>query len=597
MVHSLLRPAARPVLSGERPGTEARYDARPAVAACPVPRSLLVPLLALALAAPAHAAADGQSAPPPADADAGQVLPLPTPEQLEARGARIGTIEIKLGDIFDESKPGENFALFKLANRLHPTTREQVVRRVLLIHPGEPFSARRMAESERLLRTERWFYDVRIRPVRLHADGTVDLEVVTRDVWSLGVGASFHRAGGANTLQAQIQDTNLLGFGKDVAVEWESNIDRTTLLARYRDHYLAGSRVRLEAEYAQASDGSERLFALERRFYSLGTRWAAGVRWDDDIRVDALWELGHIRRQFGHESRYGEAYGGIALGHDERAPQRLLAGFAWSEDTFWRAKRSNRVAPPPARLPPDHRETGPWLEWSWLQDGFVTTHDLDKIQRTEDLNLGGQARVRLGWSSRRLGASREGLLLDASWSDTRRVGERVLLIASAGANGRWHNHGFDNSTAAVDLRCFVDDFRRQRLLVSARADLAHRLDPERQLLLGGEEGLRGYPLRYQQGDRSFLFSVEQRFYSERELLHLFRVGAAAFFDAGKAWFVDTPPNGATSLGLLRNIGVGLRVANSRSARAAMVHLDVAWPLDGPQNVRGVQWLVSTSDTF
>jgi hypothetical protein len=561
-------------------------------------RPAILPLLVLALSLPARPAAAGApAAPAPAGAGVSAAPALPPPAELEARGARIGAIELRLGDIFDEQRPGEDFALFRLANRLHPTTREQVVRRVLLVHPGDLFSVRRIAESERLLRSERWFYDVAIRPVRLHPDNTVDLEVATRDVWSLGVGASFRRAGGENTIHAQIQDTNLLGFGKDVAVEWEKNVDRTTILARYRDHYFAGRRIRLEAEYVKASDGSQKLFALERRFYSLATRWAAGVRWWDDQRIDSLWELGHIRRQFGHGTRVGEAYGGLALGHDERAPQRLLVGFTWSDDIFWRPRRVFRVAPPPPRLPPDHREVGPWIEWSWLEDGFVTTRDLDKIQRTEDLNLGGQARLRLGWSARGLGATHEGLLFSTSWLGTVEPAEGQLLVTSASADGRWHGSGLENAVGTLDLRWFVADFGRHRLLVATRADVTHRLDPERQLLLGGEEGLRGYPLRYQQGDRRFLFTVEQRFYSEREILHLFRIGAAAFFDVGKAWFADETPPGVTSLGALRDVGVGLRVASSRSAKAAMVHLDVAWPLDGPSDIRGVQWLVSTSDTF
>ena len=566
-------------------------------------RSLLAAAAALALALPVcPAAAATPPAPPPAAGaaagSAGEAAPaLPSPAELEARGARIGAIEFRLGAIFDERRPGEDFALFRLANRLHPTTREGVVRRVLLVHPGDLYSARRVAESERLLRSERWFYDVSIRPVRLHPDGTVDLEVVTRDVWSLGVGTSFRRAGGANTVHAQVQDTNLLGLGKDVAVEWEENVDRTTLLARYRDHYFAGRRLRLEAEYVKASDGSEKLFAFERRFYSLATRWAAGVRWSDTQRIDALWELGHIRRQFGHGTRVGEAYGGIALGHGERRLHRLLAGFTWADEIFWRPRRKFRVAPPPARMPPPHREVGPWIEWRWLEDRFVTTRDLDKIQRTEDLNLGGQASVRAGWSARGLGASREGLQLAASWQDARSPAAGQLLVSSAEGAGRWHGHGLENALASVGLRWYLEDFGRHRLRLALRGELAHRLDPERQLLLGGDDGLRGYPLRYQQGDRRVLFSVEQRFYSEREILHLVRFGAAAFFDAGKAWFVDGAPAGATSLGLLRDVGVGLRLASSRSAKAAMVHLDVAWPLDGPRDVRGVQWLVSTSDTF
>src|SRR4029453_7544016 len=59
-----------------------------------------------------------------------------------------------------------------------------------------------------------------------------------------------------------------------------------------------------------------------------------------------------------------------------------------------------------------------------------------------------------------------------------------------------------------------------------------------QLLLGGDNGLRGYPLRYQAGDALALFTLEQRFYTDWQPLKLVNVGAAVFFDAGRAWGQD-----------------------------------------------------------
>jgi hypothetical protein len=50
--------------------------------------------------------------------------------------------------------------------------------------------------------------------------------------------------------------------------------------------------------------------------------------------------------------------------------------------------------------------------------------------------------------------------------------------------------------------------------------------------------------------------------------------------------------------MLRDIGLGLRLGSSRSARGAVVHLDLAFPLDRTgANIKAVQWLVSTRDTF
>ncbi|MFY9822846.1 MAG: hypothetical protein WAM82_15805, partial [Thermoanaerobaculia bacterium] len=171
----------------------------------------------------------------------------------------------------------------------------------------------------------------------------------------------------------------------------------------------------------------------------------------------------------------------------------------------------------------------------------------------------------------------------------------------------WYQADAENLVAGGRLRWYARDFGDNVFYGSLGADLAHRLDGEDQLLLGGDSGLRGYPLRYQAGDRRVLFTVEQRFFSDREVFHLIHPGAAIFFDAGRAWFVDAAVNKLEQFfqdaqnangKVLRDVGVGLRLGSSRSARGAVVHLDVAFPLDrAGANIKSVQWLVSTRDTF
>ena len=134
-------------------------------------------------------------------------------------------------------------------------------------------------------------------------------------------------------------------------------------------------------------------------------------------------------------------------------------------------------------------------------------------------------------------------------------------------------------------------FRRHRLQIALRVDAAWNLDPERQLLLGGDNGLRGYPRRFQDGDRRFLLSLEQRFYTNWELFNLVHAGGAVFMDIGRAWYDGR----GGDLGVLKDVGLGLRLSSSRSAKGTMVHLDVAYPLDGDSDK--IQWLVTTRETF
>ena len=130
----------------------------------------------------------------------------------------------------------------------------------------------------------------------------------------------------------------------------------------------------------------------------------------------------------------------------------------------------------------------------------------------------------------------------------------------------------------------------------ASAGVGHELDADHELAIGGETGLRGYPLRYQAGSATALVTIEQRYFSKRSLWHLADVGAAVFVDMGGAW--GEPGLGpARNLGLLKDVGVGLRLGTSRSALGNVVHIDVAFPLDGDRSIDGVQLLVQTKRSF
>src|SRR6266700_3316729 len=122
---------------------------------------------------------------------------IPSFAELEAAGAVIGEIRIDNRNIFDLEDPKENGVLYRAANFLHIQTRAEVIRRQLLFKPGERVSVRVIEETERLMRSNRILYDVSITPVAYH-DGVVDIEVRTRDIWTLEPVGSASRRGGTN---------------------------------------------------------------------------------------------------------------------------------------------------------------------------------------------------------------------------------------------------------------------------------------------------------------------------------------------------------------------------------------------------------------
>ena len=71
----------------------------------------------------------------------------------------VGAVLITSNNIFDLDDPDEDRAAWRLANKLHVTTRPEVVRQQLLFEPGEPYSKQAVEESERILRSNRYIHE------------------------------------------------------------------------------------------------------------------------------------------------------------------------------------------------------------------------------------------------------------------------------------------------------------------------------------------------------------------------------------------------------------------------------------------------------
>ncbi len=184
---------------------------------------------------------------------------LPSPQELEARGAKIGKITVIPGDVFDTTIKGESGWLYRTANKLHIDTRPAVIRGQLLFETGDTYSERLLQETERNLRANPYLYDASIVPVAY--DGvSVDIEVRTRDTWTLNPGVNFSRTGGKNEYAVQIQEKNLFGRGQELQVQWESDVERQALTFLFADPHFLKSYKQLAVAYSDADDGDTKYF-------------------------------------------------------------------------------------------------------------------------------------------------------------------------------------------------------------------------------------------------------------------------------------------------------------------------------------------------
>jgi hemolysin activation/secretion protein len=102
-------------------------------------------------------------------------------------------------------------------------------------------------------------------------------------------------------------------------------------------------------------------------------------------------------------------------------------------------------------------------------------------------------------------------------------------------------------------------------------------DNDKELLLGGESGLRGYSVREFSGNKKLFISVEDRLFLKDDLWELISVGGALFYDAGMVWKKDEVVG---LRGIKSDIGIGLRFGISRSSASEVIRVDIAYALNG-----------------
>lgn len=521
---------------------------------------------------------------------------LPSGAQLEEQGAIIGAIVIVIKDVFDTSLPEDNKSIFRFANKLHINTRESVIRRQLLFKSGERYSQRLLRETERVLRGNRYLFDAEIVPVRM-VDGVVDIEVRTQDVWTLKPSFTFTRSGGENSSGFDLQESNVLGFGKEITLRQRRNVDRDAMYYSYFDPHVLGSWNRVFASYSSNSDGRTRSGVIDRPFYSFDTRWAGGVSALDSYRTGQRYDLAHVVDEFKHDQQRIEAFAGWSTGWQEGWIWRVQAGGAFEQDRF--ASTASLLSA--AQLPADRKLAYPFIEVNIIEDDFETRRNQDQIERTEDFYAGAIFNARLGRASGAFGADRTAWLWRVSGGNSIESSTRAhTLRMNAAASGRLESGATQNFLSSASAAYYWRIAKRHLMFALMRGVHGDDLDADAQILLGGDNGLRGYPLRYQRGDTLGLFTLEYRVYSDWYLFRIFHIGGAVFFDMGRTWgrgdipgvnYVDN------NLGLLKDVGVGLRFGSNRSAFGNVIHFDLAFPLDGERTIDNVQFLIETKRSF
>jgi hypothetical protein len=525
---------------------------------------------------------------------------LPDGALLVCTHGRITEIFVDNGSVFDLASDGSGRSsrflwAFRLANKLHVRTREDVIRRELLFREGDCYDPALLLDSERILRAVPFIADADVFGVP-QPDGSYHVVVQTRDEWSTRLEAQVE--GGAGFRGVQLREDNLLGTGQHVSGSvWERHGQRE-VQAAYGTTQLLGTHVNADLSIGHNRVGTS---AAERLAYPFrGETGRFAVLQQVSLERDYFEYLGRqegrqVQYLFPQDRRSFDVGGVVRLG---RRGNLTLFGVGLSGEwidyprgVVVRGPTADQVAAAPdsglLRLDSISNVRVVFLAGQ-RNVRFDRRRALDAVRGTEDVRLGGEVELGIGRTLTAF-SSGDDLALSLGMSVATDLPGSILAGGRMVVQGRRDNEAPAGAEEWRDVFSQLDLWAYWRpspeshhtVVGAVQAAGGWHTDVPFQLTLGSAAGLRGYGRHEFTGQRRVVATLEDRAYLAWPYPQLFDLGTAVFVDAGRSWAAGDP-FGENS-GIEVSAGAGLRIAFPPDSRRTY-RLDVAMPVRGGRGV-------------
>ena len=511
--------------------------------------------------------------------------PLCQPVNDSVEGLEIGEIKILNQDIFDLNNVNENAVIHKLANNLHWQTRVTTIKQQLLFQPGQKYNQHLINETERKLRSRNYLHAVSIYADKI-CDNKVIVVVNTSDNWTLTPSISYGRSGGINRSSIEISESNLLGLGKSIKFKSESDEDRDSQYIQYNDDNLLGSQYKLAVKTAENSDGYFDSITVGKPFFQLGSTESILL---DTFRLKkqiAIYDNGIITDITGQETKGINLRYGWSSGIQNGQVIRYKLGWSLTDNTYF-----NVTDYPDSLLPEEKKLRFPYFGFEYQEDRYIQRENFNVMGVIEDVSIGNLLSAQIGLLNKSWGSSHDGYKISANYSSGFDINAITLGFIQLGLNSEVNQHAEDFNSLSFNWRLLHYQDSNHSYFLKAEYLVADNLLPNDQYVIGGDSGLRGYPIRFQTGHTKALLSVEKRSYFNWYPWKLVKFGVAIFADIGSAWEKNESAN------IISDVGIGIRLVSTRQSDSKVLHIDFAYPLDEQDKVDGFQLLLKAKSQF
>lgn len=375
--------------------------------------------------------------------------------------------------VFSTEKPITK-KIGRLANNLHTNTRDKTIRQHLFIRKNERVNPYKIADNERLIREKDFILDSRIVITPVEGTDSVDITIVTRDVFSIGAsaGGSFPSAP-----EIGFYDANIDGRGQRFQVNFLFDQDRnpkTGLGLSYLKSSFLGSFVDIELFYTQLNEGLSRGeeieyatgFRFNRPLISPYSRLAGGGEWSRN------WSKNIYSRPDSSFLDYSYNVSDIWLGYNfginkkETNRKRSFLALRLFEGFYTKSPENEGIL----RDRVYSNSTGILGSYTFYETDYFKTQYILGFGRTEDVPVGNSLTTTLGHISI-LSTDRPYAGVELKRSAAFKSGAFYQLEVAGSSYFR--NSGFEDAVASANFTFYTQAFQMGKFKLRNVARLGH----------------------------------------------------------------------------------------------------------------------------
>jgi hypothetical protein len=458
--------------------------------------------------------------------------------------------------VHDTARVPQNF-FEKVGNSLHMKTGRGLIRNKLLFEKMAPLEPLALVESERLLRQTRYILDARIivNEETTTAD-SVDVFVITRDIFSLGGSGSYTPSSGKGRIT--LRELNFLGQGHQLEGTYRFNLNRPRpweAAGYYTIENIGTSYITADAAYVDENYYKEKSLQFHRDFFSTNTKYAGsvGARWMDERillpptsedTIPRYDKLVYNRQDawLGRSFRF-KSYN---LGYEPRG--RLILGLRYTRTDYY-DKPSDSFQ--------DNTLVMGSLGYSIRK--YYKDRYLFGFGRTEDIPAGTLFSITGGYEN---GDIRNRNYLGASLALARYKPTFGYLYGKLSYGSFVRQDQWEQGVVQLETLYFtrLREWGNWKLrhFVWGRGTWGINRNPEELLSINNESGLRGFRSDLLRGSRRVSLNYEANLYTPFSFFG-FKLATVLFVDA--AWLSNGNKSSPFKTAPYRGYGIGFRFRN------------------------------------